>query len=144
MGTTVVLEKEHAYPAAVFIAYVLAVQFYMAGKVMGARKKYGVKYPTLYADKRDVKEAHEFNCIQRAHQNNVENAPNFYGLLLIASLQNPKVAGIAGVVYFLGRLAYFSGYASGVPSKRNVGAFSYLGLFTLLGQSGYFVYNLLT
>ena len=34
----------------------------------GARKKFGIKYPQMYAEQSD-KNANSFNCVQRAHQN---------------------------------------------------------------------------
>lgn len=36
----------------------------MPMKVMGARRKYKVRYPTLYATEADCKEHVAFNCVQ--------------------------------------------------------------------------------
>ena len=52
-----------------FNIYIL---LYLGSNVGAARNKYGVKYPTMYADKKENKHANEFNCIQRAHQNSLE------------------------------------------------------------------------
>jgi hypothetical protein len=46
-----------------------------------------VKYPNMYADKKDNKDADAFNCVQRAHQNTLENMPHFIMFLLLAGLQ---------------------------------------------------------
>jgi hypothetical protein len=50
---------------------------YLSGCVVCARLEFGIKLPNLYADKRDNKNAVLFNCIQRGHQNYVENLPIF-------------------------------------------------------------------
>ncbi len=65
-------------------------------QVMQARKKFAVEYPALYADKdncKDEKARETFNCIQRAHQNCLENLPTFMGLLAITGA---KVRGCVG------------------------------------------------
>lgn len=104
---------------------------------MKARKTYGVKYPDLYASVGDgvTKEgAHSFNCVQRGHQNCLENLPTFLSLLLIAGLAYPRAASGAGGIYLLGRWMYFNGYSSGDPKKRMQGSIQYIGLFALLGM----------
>ena len=51
------------------------VASYLSGSVVCARLEYNVKLPNLYANKADNKNAVHFNCIQRGHQNFVENFP---------------------------------------------------------------------
>ena len=97
-----------------------------------ARKKFDVPYPTLYADG-DSESANTFNCVQRGHQNSLEGYAGFLALLLVAGVKFPLTAAISGVVYSLGKVLYFNGYSTGDPNKRLQGAFSYFGLFTLLG-----------
>lgn len=110
---------------------------YMTSEVMRARKKYGVKYPDLYATKENCaneEDRQKFNCVQRGHQNSLELHAAFLSLLTLAGLKHPVVAASAGAVYILGRLIYFKQYSTGVPEKRVNGGPLYLsGLFTLVG-----------
>ena len=50
---------------------------YLSGCVVMARLEYDVKLPNLYADKKENKNAVVFNCIQRGHQNLVENYAHY-------------------------------------------------------------------
>ncbi|XP_066276310.1 glutathione S-transferase 3, mitochondrial-like [Branchiostoma lanceolatum] len=105
---------------------------YLAMNVGKARKKYGVKYPTMYSDKNQA-----FNCYQRAHQNMLEWLPLFLVFLLVAGVQFPVPSAIAGLVWNAGRIVYAHGYYSGDPSKRIRGEFDFLALFALMGMSIY-------
>ncbi|KIY95910.1 glutathione S-transferase [Monoraphidium neglectum] len=130
--------KEFGLVAGTAVASFVVHHIYMATKVVKARKKYEVKYPALYADKDNCpNEANRtaFNCVQRGHQNSLENLPTFLGLLTIAGLKHPLTASAFGAAYLLGRIAYFEGYSSGDPTKRvNVGTLiGYIGLFGLAG-----------
>ena len=67
------LNPEHGYVVLVAVASGFVIAW--GGICVGmARKKYGIAYPTMYAPE-DHKNAKEFNCIQRAHQNMLENYP---------------------------------------------------------------------
>ena len=59
------------------------------------RCRYGVSYPTMYADASN-KNANAFNCIQRGHQNSLEGFPLFLGCLLVAGV---KVSRLMLAVY---------------------------------------------
>jgi len=98
-------------------------------KVGMARKEHNVEYPAMYSDNKI------FNCVQRAHQNTLENLPQFMFLLTMAGFSHPRVAAAAGWVWIAGRIVYGIGYSTGLPAKRSRGAFGYLGLLTLLGCS---------
>jgi len=109
----------------------VALNFYFARRVMQARAEHGVQYPALYSPTNNA-----FNCIQRGHQNYLENQPQFLALLLIGGLAHPRAATISGCVYLAGRLLYFRGYAQGDPKKRMHGApFALLAQLVLLGCS---------
>jgi len=127
------------YVAAAVVGSFAVHHLYMAIGVMGARKKFNVKYPDLYATTencKDEKARNNFNCVQRAHQNSLENQPIFLALLLTAGLKHPITAASAGALYLLGKIFYFRGYSTGDPQKRMQGGLSYIGLFTLVGVVG--------
>jgi glutathione S-transferase len=73
------------------------LNMYFARRVMRAREEHGVDLPALYSatDKK-------FNCIQRGHQNYLENQPQFLFLLLTGGLAHPRGATIAGCIYLAG------------------------------------------
>ena len=102
----------------------------MAVQVGKARKRHGVAYPNLYAPPGGSGDA--FNCVQRGHQNTLEAAPCHLALLIVAGLVHPVPAAAAGAVWLAGRVAYFSGYATGSPRARARGAFGHLGSLALL------------
>ncbi|CAN0326907.1 unnamed protein product [Ascophyllum nodosum] len=101
---------------------------------MRARKKYAIKYPTMYADKSDPN-ADAFNCYQRAHQNVVENFPQFIVLLALGSVHRPIAAAVAGAIHLGGVIVYVINYRTGDPEKRLKGSFGYAGLISLLVMS---------
>merc|ERR1712071_182416 len=63
-------------------------------RVGKARKLYGVEYPDVYSQDNKV-----FNCIQRAHQNTLENLPQFFFLLSMAGFSHPRISAAAGWVW---------------------------------------------
>eukprot|EP01098_Paradermamoeba_levis_P007629 TRINITY_DN3164_c0_g1_i1.p1 TRINITY_DN3164_c0_g1~~TRINITY_DN3164_c0_g1_i1.p1 ORF type:complete len:163 (-),score=24.00 TRINITY_DN3164_c0_g1_i1:44-472(-) len=138
----VVVSKEYGFVVltAVSSAFVLLWQGFQVNK---ARKKYRVEYPTMYADSSNPDQK-IFNCIQRAHQNTLENYPQFLMFLFSGGIAHPVIASLAGVVFLAGRVAYSLGYYSGDPSKRQRGGFGYIGLITLLLCSLHFAVSLLS
>ena len=94
---------------------------------MKARKKYGVKYPNLYAPP-GHKNEEAFNCAQRAHQNTVESQALFLVELVIVGLFYPLFAATCGALYSVGRILYGYGYATKGPDGRLIGSLiSHLG-----------------
>jgi len=134
---TLPIPSDFGYVVLVCLASVILLQ-YLGINVGRARKRYGVKYPTMYSDKEPV-----FNCIQRAHQNTLEVYSMFLMLLIFGGLQHPCMSACAGALWLVSRLVYAHGYYSGDPAKRNRGAFGYIGLLTLLGTTTSFALHLL-
>eukprot|EP00887_Chlorella_sp_A99_P005485 scaffold1.g5485.t1 len=114
----------------------------MALSVGKARKKYGVPFPNLYAPQGHEKEK-EFNCVQRGHQNSLENLPTFLSLLAVAGYRFPIPAAVCAAVYLAGRVRYFQGYSTGDPKARYKGGFNHLGMIGLLGLAATYSVELL-
>ncbi|KAJ6454549.1 hypothetical protein C8R47DRAFT_1167030 [Mycena vitilis] len=109
-----------------------------------------IDYPRLYADNAEMAAspaAVTFNCVQRAHQNTLENIPQMYLMTVLLGLKYPTVAAAALGSWVISRIAYTRGYASGVPAKRNnnlMRLFYMPALLTLLGGSIYSVFTMVT
>ncbi|KAF5385167.1 hypothetical protein D9615_001343 [Tricholomella constricta] len=120
---------------------VLAGQNFIVSKW---RKRSGIKYPQLYAEKAEAaasKDALIFNCAQRAHQNTLENIPIVYVTTLLTGLKYPILAASACAMWSVSRIGYTRGYLTGDPSKRANGLYvlGALGSITLLLSSCYVV-----
>ena len=93
---------------------------YLTWNVISARRKYGVKYPALYAPP-GHKFENEFNSVQRAHQNTLESyAVNMFQMAL-NGLVYPQLSALFGALWVVGRVIYGAGYAAFGPSGRMVG-----------------------
>ncbi|ETW07239.1 hypothetical protein H310_01804 [Aphanomyces invadans] len=125
------LQPEHGYVILV-VVLVAVVNFWAGVRVLGARKKFNINYPQMYAEKSD-EHCHEFNCYQRAHQNVLENLPVFLALLFVSSVYRPTWAAIAGFVRVVGFVVYVIGYSTGEPGKRQYGAFGFIAFFASMG-----------
>ncbi|XP_064612150.1 LOW QUALITY PROTEIN: glutathione S-transferase 3, mitochondrial-like [Liolophura sinensis] len=106
------------------------VNMWMAYNVGKARKQYEVEYPDMYSPTSKT-----FNCIQRAHQNTLENQPTFIVLSVIGGLQYPRLTAIVGFSYLVSRVLYAKGYYTGDPSNRKWGAWGHLSMLLLLGHT---------
>lgn len=107
-----------------YIFAVLGGSFLMNGfltwNVLSARKKYGVKYPALYAPP-GHKFENEFNSVQRAHQNTLESYAVVIIQMALNGLVYPEYSAFFGGLWVIGRIIYGAGYAAFGPSGRVVG-----------------------
>merc|ERR1711868_316779 len=117
----------------------LTVWTLIASNVMWARKKFNVKYPSLYSDKSAV-----FNCYQRAHQNTLEYFLFVLVQFVPCAVFDPKLASIFFSIWITSRFFYATGYYTGDPEKRMRGVFGYLGFFGMFFYNLYIAYTLLT
>ncbi|CAG8724876.1 11093_t:CDS:2 [Dentiscutata erythropus] len=125
---------------------------YLGFQVRGYHKKAGVTYPytlhvmnslffnKVYATKEEAEKDRSkfiFNCYQRAHQNTLENLPQFLFTLEAGGLKHPIIASVGGGIWILAiNINRSIGLRkTGGPEKIRRGAFSYLGLFALWGAT---------
>lgn len=104
------------------------------------RKAAAVQYPAAYApSSRTDKEAHRFNCAQRAHANYIENQPSAVAGLLIAGLRFPITAAVLGAGWTFTRYLYMVGYSQGGEQGkgRYRGISFWLFQAALAGLAGY-------
>ena len=140
-----------------FVLFLVAT-IVMGGMVGAARRKFNIPYPTMYAiagtpryyalAMRPAKkgagetalppdaliteaEAYGFNCVQRGHQNFVENAP-FVLAALVGAWPFPIIAAGALVLHLFGRILYMVGYSRNPASRMWGAALIYPSLLTLL------------
>ncbi|KAH9065643.1 hypothetical protein EDB87DRAFT_1679371 [Lactarius vividus] len=112
----------HWVVASIF-SIVPVVQWQMT-LVVQAREKAGIQYPRLYAEKAEQEaslDAMIFNCVQRAHQNTLENVPPMVLSTLISAIHYPKLAAIGCAYWSFSRVLYTMGYSTGEPSERSRG-----------------------
>jgi len=101
-----------------------------AMKVGMAREEYKVPYPQMYSADNLA-----FNCVQRAHQNTLENYPQFLLTLLIGGLEMPYFCTVGGWIWIMGRICYARGYYTGDPHKRARGSFGMFGMVMCLAAT---------
>ncbi|KAK9866783.1 hypothetical protein WJX84_004341 [Apatococcus fuscideae] len=121
-------------------AFTGAVYLWQSFRVGAARRKYGVKYPKMYATG-DDQDSNTFNCIQRSHQNSSETIGPVMVMQALLGLYHPITAASLGVAWAIGRIVYTIGYSSGDPNKRSPGAavsaLSMIGLLVTIGVVGF-------
>ncbi|KAK7494019.1 hypothetical protein BaRGS_00014677 [Batillaria attramentaria] len=101
------LPEDYGYVVMVGCVGNTFLNMWLAINVGRARKRFDIPYPEMYSSNK------EFNCIQRAHQNTLENEARFLLLLFVGGLQYPRLSAAAGMVYLISRVAYALGYYTG-------------------------------
>ncbi|KAF8273984.1 hypothetical protein EI94DRAFT_1714448 [Lactarius quietus] len=102
---------------------IIPVLILQSAAVSKARKRAGIRYPQLYAEKADQearKDAMIFNCVQRAHQNTLENVPVIVLSTLISAIHHPIYAAIGCGIWTFSRILYTLGYSTGVPNTLSL------------------------
>ncbi|KIJ09631.1 hypothetical protein PAXINDRAFT_172428 [Paxillus involutus ATCC 200175] len=146
MSTPIVLPAGFAYVGAALVSTVWLITW-QAITVSGYRKKSGIEYPRLYAEKAEAQAsqaAHLFNCAQRAHQNTLEHMPLILTTTLVTAVKYPLLAAAACAFWSFTRVLYTVGYTTGDPAKRNTrgGILGEIPLFGLILGSTYTAYQL--
>ena len=135
MSSGIVIGSDYGYTlAGIALSAVTLQGLHMA--VGATRKEAGVEYPALYADDADAKKdklKYKFNCAQRGVQNINETYTGTVFALAVAGTMYPREAGIAGVLYTVGMIAFARGYATGDPDSRYKG-FGRLGVVMRLSS----------
>jgi glutathione S-transferase len=110
-----------------FVILVAILEYVVFGSLVGrARGKYGVKAPAVHG--------HEvFERYFRVHYNTLELMVAFVpAMWLFGTYVSPGWAAGLGLVYVVGRIAYFVGYVAD-PAKREIGfGLSVLPILVLL------------
>ena len=119
------------------------MNYYLSYNVISARKKYGVEYPALYAPSCHKFE-HQFNSVQRAHQNTLETYAVTMLQMCLNGIVYPVTSAIFGGVWVLGRILFGGGYSKYGPAGRHGGSIlSALGSVPLLIMSMKITYDLI-
>ncbi|KAH9840273.1 membrane-associated proteins in eicosanoid and glutathione metabolism [Rhodofomes roseus] len=122
MSLTVTISHRAIYPAAAIVS-TFWLSFWQTMKAVGARKRAGIEYPRVYAEKAEAEESKEamiFNCTQRAAYNTIEHLPVVITSTIITSVKYPVLAAMLCGIWSLCRFVYTIGYSTGDPLKRNI------------------------
>jgi len=126
---------------------IIPVLQYQTSLVVRARKRAGVHYPQMYAEKVEQEasmDARIFNCTQRAHQNTLENVPTIVLGTLISAIHYPIYAAVGCGIWSFSRIVFTRGYSSGDPRKRRNGSFGSIAAQSLMALlAGKVVFDLI-
>ena len=148
--TTMTVEVPPAYGYVILTAGVGAfvMNIMLGGPVMQARKKYGIKYPNLYAVPGYHKDADAFNRVQRGHQHIYEEMCNVTAMLLVGGLKHPYLCTAGALLWQLGSALYLAGYKDTSRDVKTAryqkgGGIKWLGITIGIGASISFAGTLL-
>src|SRR4051794_15116278 len=92
----------------------IAFYFFLSTRVSAARAKFGVKTPAITGNP-------DFERVFRVHMNTLEWMPIFLpSLWLFAIYITAPIAAVLGLVWIVGRILYWTGYAE-AAAKRSTG-----------------------
>ena len=111
MSFTITVPDNYGYVVLSSVIGHFGANMVLSGRVMGARKKFNVQYPNLYAVPGYHKDADAFNRVQRGHQNVLEGMPLFLCMGLVVGLKHPITSIVLNVVHCIGCVLYQVGYA---------------------------------
>jgi glutathione S-transferase len=119
-GSTLVLPRAFGWVILSNLVGCSLTTYYLGfGFVGAARKKYGIKYPTMHAvSSKEGDDAHMFNCAQRVHGNALESLPALLALSIAGGLKHPVACACAGLLWCVARVQWANGYISGDPTRR--------------------------
>ncbi|KAF8605350.1 membrane-associated proteins in eicosanoid and glutathione metabolism [Ceratobasidium sp. AG-I] len=143
MSISITLPEHYGYVALAAISTGF-LTLWQTTYVSAGRKKSGVKYPRLYAEKAEMDqsiEAVKYNCAQRAHGNTMEFIPHVLFFVSFLGLRRPILAASLGAAWNFSRVLYTLGYVTGDPAKRNTrggffGTLAYVGLILGAAHAG--------
>ena len=141
----IVLPAEYAYVGGALVSTIW-LNIWQTICVGRARKAARIDYPQMYAEisqAKDSREAHLFNCAQRAHQNTLESVPFIFLSTAITGLKYPTYAAAGCGLWVFGRVIYTLGYSTGDPAKRQRGALGTLALIGLVFGASYTAFDLI-
>lgn len=110
--------------------------FWMSTRVVGERRRCGIKPPARTGDDR-------LERAVRAHENTLEWLPIFLpSLWLFAIYWGDLAAAAAGLVWIVGRIVYFQGYVAEAAKRAPGFGIQFLATaFLLLGALGRALYE---
>eukprot|EP00549_Striatella_unipunctata_P021533 CAMPEP_0118707064 /NCGR_PEP_ID=MMETSP0800-20121206/20958_1 /TAXON_ID=210618 ORGANISM="Striatella unipunctata, Strain CCMP2910" /NCGR_SAMPLE_ID=MMETSP0800 /ASSEMBLY_ACC=CAM_ASM_000638 /LENGTH=151 /DNA_ID=CAMNT_0006609773 /DNA_START=54 /DNA_END=509 /DNA_ORIENTATION=- len=140
MTYSIQVPNEYGYVILTCIVGPMVSSLYMGGVVGGARKKYNVPYPNMYATPKHHEKADEFNRVQRGHQNFFENVTSFSVAALVGGLKHPYTCAVYGILFSVGSILFQIGYSDTnldvkLARYKKGGAIKHIGFLGSVGAA---------